>query len=63
VITNPAVIAYNKNLVPKAARSQELGRLLRSFFKGNWQYWWGEPSGNLWSAFGEKWGLDFTKKL
>jgi iron(III) transport system substrate-binding protein len=63
-ITNPAIIAYNKNLVPKERVPRTWADCYDPFFKGKLAVLVGASQVvTLWSAFGEKWGLDFTKKL
>ena len=63
-ITNPAVIVYNKNLVPKERVPKTWADCYDPYFKGKLVVL--VAAGQvvtLWSAFGEKWGLDFAKKL
>lgn len=63
-ITNPAVIVYNKNLVPKQHVPKSWADCYNPYFKGKLAVLVGTSQVvTLWSAFGEKWGLDFAKKL
>ena len=64
LITNPSVIVYNKNLVPKEHVPKTWADCYDPHFKGKLVVL--VAAGQvvtLWSAFGEKWGLDFAKRL
>lgn len=64
IITSPFVIAYNKNLVPKERVPKTWSDCYDPYFKGKVVVLVsGDPIVTLWGAFGEKWALDFAKKL
>ena len=64
VITNPAIIAYNKNLVPKQYVPKSWADCYNPYFKGKLAVLVGASQVvTLWGAFGEQWGVDFAKKV
>jgi iron(III) transport system substrate-binding protein len=64
LITNPIVIVYNKNLVPKERIPKTWADCYDPYFKGKLVTLVdASHTIALWGAFGEKWSLDFAKKL
>lgn len=64
LITNPIVIVYNKNLVPKERVPKTWADCHDPYFKGKLVTLVdASHTIALWSAFGEKWALDYAKKL
>lgn len=64
VVTNPIVIVYNKNLVPKERVPKTWADCYDPYFKGKLVTLVdASHTVALWGAFGEKWALDFAKKL
>ena len=64
IVTNPIVIVYNKNLVPKERVPKSWADCYDPYFKGKLvSLADGSHVVALWGAFGEKWALDFSKKL
>jgi iron(III) transport system substrate-binding protein len=64
VVTNPIVIVYNKNLVPKERVPKTWADCYDPYFKGKLVTLVdASHTVALWSAFGEKWALEFAKKL
>ena len=64
LITNPIVIVYNKNLVPKERIPKTWADCYDPYFKGKLVTLVdASHTIALWSAFGEKWAIDFAKKL
>jgi iron(III) transport system substrate-binding protein len=64
VVTNPIVIVYNKNLVPKERVPKTWSGCHDPYFKGKLvSLVDASHTVALWSAYGDKWTLDFAKKL
>ena len=64
IVTNPIVIVYNKNLVPKDRVPRTWADCYDPYFKGKLVTLVDSSHAvALWGAFGEKWTLDFAKKL
>ena len=64
LITNPIVIVYNKNLVPKERVPKTWADCHDPYFKGKLVTLVdASHTVALWGAFGEKWAIDFAKKL
>jgi iron(III) transport system substrate-binding protein len=64
VVTNPIVIVYNKNLVPKERVPKTWSDCYDPYFRGKLVTLVdASHTVALWSAFGEKWALDFARKL
>ena len=64
VVTNPIVIVYNKNLVPKERVPKTWADCHDPYFKGKLVTLVdASHTVALWGAFGEQWALDFAKKL
>jgi iron(III) transport system substrate-binding protein len=64
VITNPAVIVYNKKLVPKERVPKRWADCYDPYFKDKLVVLVSASQVvTLWGAYGEKWALDFSKKL
>jgi iron(III) transport system substrate-binding protein len=64
VVTNPIVIVYNKNLVPKERVPKTWADCYDPYFRGKLVTLIdASHTVALWGAFGEKWTLDFAKKL
>jgi ABC-type Fe3+ transport system substrate-binding protein len=64
LITNPIVIVYNKNLVPKERVPKTWADCHDPYFKGKLVTLVdASHTVALWGAFGEKWATDFAKKL
>jgi iron(III) transport system substrate-binding protein len=64
VVTNPIVAVYNKNLVPKERVPKTWADCYDPYFRGKLVTLVdASHTIALWSAFGDKWALDFAKKL
>jgi ABC-type Fe3+ transport system substrate-binding protein len=64
IITNPIVIVYNKNLVPKERVPKKWSDCYDPYFKGKLvSLVDASHTVALWAAFGEKWTLEFANKL